>query len=143
MKHYFRYMDDIVIFGADKAELHRLLKEINAYFRQNLKLTIKGNWQVFPSYVRGVDFVGYRTFLNYTLLRKSSCKKFKAKMVAIRKKTETGQMMNYSEWCSVNSYKGWLKHCDSYRLQKKYLAPIQPDADRYYLEVIKSKRKAA
>lgn len=143
VKHYFRYMDDIVIFGADKAELHRLKEEIDAYFRQNLKLTIKGNWQVFPSYVRGVDFVGYRTFLNYTLLRKSSCKKFKAKMVAIRKKTETGQMMNYSEWCSVNSYKGWLKHCDSYRLQKKYLAPIQPDADRYYLEVIKSKRKAA
>ena len=143
VKHYFRYMDDIVIFGADKAELHRLLKEIDAYFRQNLKLTIKGNWQVFPSYVRGVDFVGYRTFLNYTLLRKSSCKKFKARMVAIRKKTETGQMMNYSEWCSVNSYKGWLKHCDSYRLQQKYLAPIQPDADRYYLEVIKSKRKAA
>lgn len=70
-------------------------------------------------------------------------KKFKARMVAIRKKTETGQMMNYSEWCSVNSYKGWLKHCDSYRLQQKYLAPIQPDADRYYLEVIKSKRKAA
>lgn len=143
VKHYFRYMDDIVIFGADKAELHRLKEEIDAYFRQNLKLTIKGNWQVFPSYVRGVDFVGYRTFLNYTLLRKSSCKKFKARMVAIRKKTETGQMMNYSEWCSVNSYKGWLKHCDSYRLQQKYLAPIQPDADRYYLEVIKSKRKAA
>ena len=120
------------------------IEDMQTLFRSgNCTVAIKGNWQVFPSYVRGVDFVGYRTFLNYTLLRKSSCKKFKAKMVAIRKKTETGQMMNYSEWCSVNSYKGWLKHCDSYRLQKKYLAPIQPDADRYYLEVIKSKRKAA
>lgn len=139
-------MDDIVIFGSSKEELHRLHKEIDAYFKCELKLIIKGNWQIFPSYVRGVDFVGYRIFLNYVLLRKSSCKKFKEKMVAIRKKTENGQMMNYSEWCSINSYKGWLKHCDSYRLQKKYLEPIQDDADRYYRDVVKTKkheRKAA
>lgn len=119
MKHYFRYMDDIVIFGSSKEELHALKREIDVYFMRELRLTIKGNWQVFPSYVRGVDFVGYRTFLNYTLLRKSSCTNFKKKMVAIREKTASGQMMNYSEWCSVNSYKGWLKHCDSYRLPGK------------------------
>lgn len=145
VKHYFRYMDDIVIFGSSKEELHALKREMDMYFMRELRLTIKGNWQVFPSYVRGVDFVGYRTFLNYTLLRKSTCTNFKKKMVYIRKKTESGQLMNYSEWCSVNSYKGWLNHCDSYRLQKKYIAPIQEDADRYYREVIKTKkfRKAA
>lgn len=22
--------------------------------------------------------------------------------------------MNYSEWCAINSYKGWLKYCDRY-----------------------------
>lgn len=146
VKHYFRYMDDIVIFGSSKEELHALKREIDVYFMRELRLTIKGNWQVFPSYVRGVDFVGYRTFLNYTLLRKSSCTNFKKKMVAIREKTASGQMMNYSEWCSVNSYKGWLKHCDSYRLRKKYIAPIQDDADRYYRDVVKTKkykRKAA
>ena len=139
VKHTFRYMDDVVIFGSSKEELHKLRKEIALYFKTELRLTIKGNWQIFPSYVRGVDFVGYRTFLNYTLLRKSSCKNFKAKMVKIRKKTANGQMMNYSEWCSVNSYKGWLKRCDSYRLQKKYIEPIQSDTDRYYREVVKRK----
>ena len=145
LKHCFRYMDDIVIFGSSKEELHALKREIDVYFMRELRLTIKGNWQVFPSYVRGVDFVGYRTFLNYTLLRKSSCTNFKKKMVKIREKTASGQMMNYSEWCSVNSYKGWLKHCDSYRLRKKYIAPIQEDTDRYYREVVKTKkfRKAA
>ena len=146
LKHCFRYMDDIVIFGSSKEELHALKREMDVYFMRELRLTIKGNWQVFPSYVRGVDFVGYRTFLNYTLLRKSTCTNFKKKMVYIRKKTESGQLMNYSEWCSVNSYKGWLKHCDSYRLRKKYIAPIQEDTDRYYREVIKTKkfeRKAA
>lgn len=140
VKYVFRYMDDIVIFGSSKEELHRLRIEIDEYFRKELRLTIKGNWQVFPSYVLGVDFVGYRIFLNFVLLRKSSCIKYKRKMVQIREKVANGQLMNYSEWCSVNSYKGWLKHCDSYRLQQKYTEPIRGDADRYYNEIILTKK---
>lgn len=49
--------------------------------------------------------------------------------------------MNYSEWCSINSYKGWLKHCDSYRLSEKYIVPIQQYADEYYNNHIKAKKK--
>ena len=139
VKHNFRYMDDVTIFGSSKKELQQLRKEVDSYFEKELKLHIKDNWQIFPTYVRGIDFVGYRVFMDYTLLRKSSCKSFKKKMLAIREKTKGGQLMNYSEWCSVNSYKGWLKHCDSYRLQKKYIAPIQADVDRYYNQIIKKK----
>ena len=139
IKHYYRYMDDICIFAKTKEELHQLLSEIDEYFKVNLKLRIKGNYQIFPSFVRGIDFVGYRIFKDYTLLRKSTCQQFKRKMIAIRKKVESGQEMNYSEWCSINSYKGWLKHCDSYRLCEKYIEPIQPYADRYYKEHIKKK----
>ena len=146
VKHYHRYMDDIVIFGKTKEDLRLLLKDIHLYFEEKLHLTIKDNWQIFPTYIRGVDFLGYRIFKDYILLRKSVYKKMREKMVYINKKVNSGNMMNYSEWCSVNSYKGWLKHCDSYRLQKKYIAPIQPDVDRYYQEVVKPKkfeRKAA
>ena len=62
VKYYYRYMDDIVILGSDKKELHKPLLEIKEYFRKELKLTVKDNWQVFPTFVRGIDFVGYRTF---------------------------------------------------------------------------------
>lgn len=141
MKHCFRYMDDITIFGRTKDELHALRAEIDVYFRSELKLMLKQNWQVFPTYVRGLDFVGYRIFPNYTLLRKTTCVNFKNKMLAINEKVKDGQLMNYSDWCSVNSYKGWLKHCDSFRLQEKYIAPIQGAVDRYYEEVIKPKSK--
>lgn len=132
VKYYFRYMDDIVIFGKTKEELFTLKKEIDVYFSNELKLNIKGNWQVFPSYVRGVDFLGYRTFYKYTLLRKSTCQEMKKKMTAIRNKVEAGNMMNYSEWCSINSYKGWLKYADSFRLYQAYVVPLLPYADEYY-----------
>ena len=142
VKHYHRYMDDIVIFGETKEELHQLLKEIDVYFKEKLHLTVKDNWQVFPTYVRGVDFLGYRIFMNYILLRKSTCKQMKRKMTDIRKKVSNGNMMNYSEWCSINSYKGWLIHCDSFRLQQKYIQPLIPHAEKYYETNIKTKRKA-
>lgn len=140
VKYYFRYMDDIVIFGESKSELHQLRREADQYFRTELKLTIKDNWQVFPTFDRGLDFVGYRFFLEYTLLRKSTCKSFKQKMIHIKKKIDRGGEMNYSEWCSVNSYDGWLKYCDSYRLKQKYLEPLKPYANEYYLRHIKTKK---
>lgn len=141
VKYYFRYMDDIVIFGKTKEELFTLKKEIDVYFSNELKLNIKGNWQVFPSYVRGVDFLGYRTFYKYTLLRKSTCLEMKKKMTAIRNKVESGNMMNYSEWCSINSYKGWLKYADTFRLYRKYIVPLLPYADDYYIRNIKPNTK--
>lgn len=91
--------------------------------------------------IRGVDFLGYRTFLNHTLLRKSTCLDMERKLTAIRKKVESGNMMNYSEWCCINSYRGWLKHCDSFRLQQKYVVPLLPYADEYYICNIKPEKK--
>lgn len=141
VKHYFRYMDDIVIFAETKAELHRLLAEIDKYFMDNMKLKIKNNWQIFPTYVRGVDYLGYRIFMNYVLLRKSTCKDMKSKMLKIQEKVNNGNLMNYSEWCSINSYKGWLKPCNSFRLEQKYIQPLIPHAERYYEMIIKPKKK--
>ena len=139
VKHYYRYMDDIKIFAETKEELHQLFRNIEEYFHMKLKLTIKENWQIFPTYKRGVDYVGYRSFLEFTLLRKSTCDNFKRKMVAINKKRLNGDPLTYSEWCSINSYKGWLQHCDSYRLQQKYFAPLEQYANAYYINNIKKK----
>ena len=139
IRHYFRYMDDICIFSKCKEELHKLRKEIDKYFEMNLHLTIKSNWQVFPTFTRGLDFVGYRIFRNFVLLRKSTCKQFKKKMTHIIKKINRGMEMNFSEWCSINSYRGWLLHCDSFRLSEKYLYPLQLPAEQYYLNRVKRK----
>lgn len=141
VENYYRYMDDMCFFAASKEELHLLLKDIEEYLKTKLNLRLKGNYQIFPTFIRGVDFVGYRIFKDYTLLRKSTCQEFKHKMTAIRKKVESGQEMNYSEWCAINSYKGWLKHCDSYRLTEKYIVPVQQYADEYYIKHIKAKKK--
>lgn len=103
VKHYFRYADDIVILADDKLYLHELLVDIKSYLA-DLKLQVKGNYQVFPIAVRGIDFVGYRFYPTHTLLRKSIKKAFiKAKKPQ-----------------SLAAYKGWLKHCNARNLERTY-----------------------
>lgn len=137
VKHYYRYMDDVVIFASSKEELHEIHRKVTAYTRDYLHLNIKGNYQIFPTKVRGVDFVGYRFFGEYTLLRKSTAINFKRKMRACRKKMENNIPPTYSEWCSFNSYKGWLGNCDSYRLSKKYIEPLIDYMQDYYEKEVK------
>lgn len=137
VKHYYRYMNDVVIFASSKEELHEIHRKVTAYTRDYLHLNIKSNYQIFPTKVRGVDFVGYRFFGEYTLLRKSTAINFKRKMRACRKKMENNIPPTYSEWCSFNSYKGWLGNCDSYRLFKKYMEPLIEYMQNYYEREVK------
>lgn len=132
VKYYFRYMDDIVIFGNDSHELHELFKVIENYLNTKLKLTIKGNHQIFPSLIRGVDFVGYRFFGEFCLLRKASCKRLKNKMRVVLRDANKHDKISHSQWCSVNSYKGMLQWCNSYRLYEKYITPLESCCDEYY-----------
>lgn len=138
VKYYIRYMDDIVILHSDKDYLRKLLKEIDKYLK-GIKLEIKDNHQIFPSRIRGIDFVGYRHFGDYVLLRKSTSKRLIRKMRNIMKKLKkNGGKLTYSEYCSINSYKGWLKWCNGYNLYKKWIKPLEPYCEKYYKEVIKN-----
>jgi len=114
VKHYFRYADDIVILAPEKPYLHNLFLQIRDHLSTKLNLVIKGNHQVFPVEIRGIDFLGYRFFGTHTLLRKSIKQNFARKVAkGIRRP-------------SLASYRGWSIHCNSRNLLKKLLpnAPI-------------------
>ncbi len=103
-KNYFRYCDDLVFIAQDKQTLWMWLDEIKSYLKSNLELSIKDNYQVFPV-SRGIDFLGFRFFNGYTLVRKRILKAMKQRLHKPKSKA---------------SYFGWLVHADSFRLTKKY-----------------------
>ncbi len=107
VKYYFRYADDIIIFMNNKPDLHRLLSEIKIYLKDNLKLIVKPNYQVFPVKKRGIDIIGYVFWHTHTRIR-PSIKKRCARMLARRRNSK-----------SIASYRGWIKHCDGRHLEKK------------------------
>lgn len=107
-RYYFRYCDDIVVLHGDKQFLHTLFGEVRKYLPENLRLSIKPNYQVFSVNARGVDFLGYWFFHDYTLLRKSIARRFKAKVLRIQRQWRSlrpSQVIN-----GVMSYWGWIRH---------------------------------
>lgn len=141
VKHIFRYCDDIIVLGSNKEELREINNIIGEYVENNLKLKIKGNYKIFPVDKQGIDFVGYRHFRYYVLLRKTTSKKLIRTMRGIINKINNGGEMNHKDYSSINSYKGWLRYCDGYNLYKKWILPLEPYHKKYYEENIKRSKK--
>ncbi len=133
IKYYFRYCDDIVILSKSKKELWITLLFIRQYLSERLKLEIKDNWQIFPIDKRGIDFLGYRFFHGYVLVRKRIIKKFKRRIAEIKKKHKTmppEKIIN-----SIMSYWGWLKYANCKNLFNKYI-----DDELFFVVKITSKK---
>lgn len=115
VKHYYRYADDIVLLSDDKDQLRRWVIAIRIYLKENLKLELKSNYQIFPVEVRGIDFVGYVFRHNYIKIRKG-VKLRLMKLVRLYKDDKISQE-KFEQ--SVTSYFGWLKYCNSKNLLRK------------------------
>jgi hypothetical protein len=114
VKYYARYCDDIVLLDRSAEKLHLAKRAIEAYLCRYLSLTVKENWQVFPTRIRGIDFLGYRFFGNRTMVRKYIVRNMAHKLNIIRRKWQT--MPHEAVIHSVMSYYGWLVHADAHGL---------------------------
>ena len=45
------------------------------------------------------------------------------------RKIDTKNILSYSDNCCLNSYAGWLKYCNGFRLKQKYLSKF--DGKKY------------
>lgn len=119
VKYMVRYMDDIVIFGPNKKKLHKARKAIDSYLKQ-LKLTIKGNWQVFKTNSRPIDFLGYRFYRDHVTMRRRNALRIKRRVKKIYRKDK----LNFKDASAIVSYLGWIYHSDSRYFYKKHLKPF-------------------
>lgn len=104
-----RYMDDVCVFSDNKTTLHALRSDLDGVLK-SLKMQMKQNWQIFPL-KRGLDFVGYRFFKGYTLLRK--------RILSRAKKLANKINPNLN---AFYAYLGFLAYCNGFRLYLLYFA---------------------
>ena len=123
VSYYIRYCDDGVILDGSKERLNLLLAEITDYFH-SLKLDLNPKTQIFPVDKRGIDFLGYRSFRTYTLLRKYSVKRLKSRIRLIKK--QSNNLAPQAILSSIMSYTGWIKHCNGYNLLTKLVLENEP-----------------
>lgn len=108
VKCYCRYCDDSVIFSNDLNSLKEIQKKIKEFVKKELKQELSYS-EIYPC-KHGVDFLGYRHFKGYTILRKSTALSFKRRI----KRLKTSNLDFATKISVIMSIKGHCKHCYTY-----------------------------
>lgn len=127
--HYIRYMDDMVVFGKNKKELHRMQQSIETYLRERFNLQMKNNWQVYRfDYFdrktkkrkgRPLDFMGFEFWRDKTILRESIMLRCTRKVNRISKKDR----ITWYDATAILSYMGYVTHTDTYAMYEERIKP--------------------
>ena len=105
----FVYCDDMLIIGREKKEVWRANAILERHAREVMEqpLHTEVGMEIIDER-HFCDFVGYRFYFGHTLLRRSMKEKWERKMRRLKDPVRRYQV--------ATSYKGWLMHCDGYRL---------------------------
>ncbi len=118
LKYYFRYMDDMLLFGTNKKKMRQYVVRIRSAL-SHVGMHIKSKTQIHATESKGnrpIDFIGYRFYRDCTTLRSSICLRITRRMRKIQKK----KILNAHDARSIISYYGWIKNTDSWKLKVKY-----------------------
>lgn len=128
--HYFRYMDDMVIMGPNKKELHLMKRRLDDVLAEEFGLRIKYDWQVFRlDYIdrdgkrkgRPLDFVGFQFYHDKVKIRKRTYKRIKKLIFKLRK--QNIKEISFHDAASILSYYGFIYWSDTQELYTKLLRP--------------------
>lgn len=111
LKHFYRYMDDILSGGSSKRELWKT-RDIAHQQVNSIGQTIKPNERVFPIDI-GLDFLGYVIFTTHTRLRKRVKQGFARDLARVKSRKRRIEI--------IGSLYGMAKHADCKHLLKKLL----------------------
>lgn len=117
IKDYVRYCDDFCLFHNDKQYLHECKRRIEKFLKEELELRFSKS-DVFNT-KQGVDFLGYRHFDNYILLRKNTAKRIIRRFRELPENLKCGIITEEQYRSTISSAYGWLKHANTHNLQVK------------------------
>lgn len=106
-RHFYRYMDDIVILGESRNELIEVKDKLESFSNGiNLKFS---KWFIKPT-SSNINFVGYRIWGTHKLIRKDSIARAKRKI---------NNLTGVKRCQFLASWKGHLQHANTFNLIKK------------------------
>lgn len=114
VRYYYRYCDDMILFGKDKAQLRDLRKRITAKL-EKIGLEIKPDWQIVDVAKQGVDFVGYVFREKQTRLRPAIAHRFR------QRAKNSWPFSPKALLDGLVAYKGWLMRCNAKKLWRTHV----------------------
>ena len=115
IKHYFRYMDDMVFLFETKEIAKLNQRKIKEYIQNELLLEINSSEKLAPINC-GIDFVGYVFYKTHYRLRKSIKIRMRRRINSLLKNNVSDVVFKRK----TASYFGWAKKCFGRNLIRKY-----------------------
>jgi hypothetical protein len=100
VKCYIRYVDDFVILHESRKQLETWKRDIRIFLKEQLKIDLHPDKSRVIPLSRGIDFVGFRNFAHFRLLRGRNIRKMRRKIELFRKKKKDFREL-------IESYQGW------------------------------------
>lgn len=119
-RFYIRYVDDFVLLNQSTIKLIIWKLEIEIFLLKKLKIELHKEKSRIMSLSRGIDFVGFRNFYHYKLLRKKRIRKMLFKIEEYKNKELTKEKL-------IEIFQGWnayAKLADTFKLKKEILKKI-------------------
>ncbi len=113
---YIRYVDDFVIFDADKEKLRSYIQPIATFLKEKLNLSLNGKKIILRPAAQGLDFLGYFIKPSYVLVRRKVVCRFKQCLWQFQKQSSQD---NRIVEAIINSYLGHFIHANSFNLRKQ------------------------
>ena len=122
-KYYIRYVDDFVILHSSKEQLKKWNAEIEKFLKDKLRLELHHQKSKIIPLSHGIDFVGFRIFYYFKLLRIRNIRKMLLKIgeYKVGKITKEKILESFQGW---NAYAKWA---DSLKLRRKIVQKIYLD----------------
>jgi hypothetical protein len=120
IKYYIRYVDDFVILHNSINELETLKKEIDNFIKEKLRLGLHEDKSNILSLSRKLEFIGFRNFYYFRILRKRTIKNIENKLTSFKNNQITQGKF-------VEIFSGWnacAKWSNYYKLKSKLVEGI-------------------
>jgi RNA-directed DNA polymerase len=117
IKYYIRYVDDFVILDERREKLIDWKKEIDNFLKQELKIELHPDKSRIVLLSKGIDFVGFRNFYYYKLLRKRSIRNMKRKIDLFKH----GLIEKDKFIASFQGWDAYAKWANTYKLRKNLI----------------------
>ena len=119
-KYYVRYVDDFVLLHKNKSQLEKWKIQINHFLQDELKIQLHPDKSRVIPISRGIDFVGFKVFYHYNLLRRRNVRKIISKI----EKYKIGHITFEQLMESFLGWNAYAKWANSYKLRKKIVGMI-------------------
>lgn len=121
VSHMIMFMDDMMLCGPSRRQLKRAVLMLINYLSRDFSLSIKPNWSIQRfSEDCGIDMMGFVVYPSgKTVIRARDW--VKVRRMLIRSQTK-GYKVSYKQAKRLTSYKGYIKHSNSFYIARQYHA---------------------